>query len=138
MEWGTYLARGVQPPIYHMCDAAQFTEATSAGGMYFSPTFAADKFIHATADPQFLLEAGNHFYKAVVGDWICIKLEPSLLGGPVVYEAPAPVGDIEAFDYVKAPKFPHIYGGIPKKSVLQTFKIIRGEDGSFLSIEGLI
>lgn len=72
-----------------------------------------------------------------MGDWICIKVEPTLLGGPIVYEAPAPVGNIEAFDYKKAPAFPHIYGGIPKISVLAVHKIVRGEDGSFLSIEGL-
>ena len=72
-----------------------------------------------------------------MGDWICIKVEPSSLGGPIVYEAPAPVGSIGAFDYVEAPAFPHIYGGIPAKSVLETYKIIRGEDGSFLSIENL-
>jgi uncharacterized protein (DUF952 family) len=58
----------------------------------------------------------------VKGDWICIKVEPSLLGGPIVYEAPAPVGNIEAFDYVKAPEFPHIYGGIPLKAVLATHR----------------
>ena len=58
----------------------------------------------------------------MVGDWICIKVEPSLLGGPIIYEAPAPVGNIEAFDYVKSPAFPHIYGGIPLKSVLATYR----------------
>jgi len=127
-----------------MCDVSDFEAATQAGGMYFSPTFAADGFIHATADPAFLLEAGNHFYKEVKGTWICIKIEPALLGGGrVVYEAPAPVGAIEAVDYEKEhalkeqPKFPHIYGGIPSAAVLARFAIRRGEDGSFLSIDGL-
>lgn len=46
-----------------MCDAKEFALATVDGGFYYSPTFKEDKFIHATADPQFLLEAGNHFYK---------------------------------------------------------------------------
>ena len=39
-------------------------------------------------------------------------------------------GSIEAFDYVKAPAFPHIYGGIPKKAVLATHRIIRWVTGS--------
>ena len=49
-----------------MCDAKEFEAATAGGGLYYSPTFKDDKFIHATADPQFLLEAGNHFYKVVM------------------------------------------------------------------------
>ena len=48
-----------------MCDAKEFALATVDGGFYYSPTFKDDKFIHATADPQFLLEAGNHFYKVL-------------------------------------------------------------------------
>lgn len=136
------------PFIFHMCDASQLSQATKDNGMYFSPTFAADGFIHATANPAFLLEAGNHFYKAVKGDWVCIKLDVAVLaaaGSKVVYEAPAPVGAIEAVDYVKehdlpegTVTFPHIYGGIPAASVVQTFRIVRSEDGGFVSIEGLV
>ena len=55
----------VQEPVFHMCDASEFAAATVDGGFYYSPTFIDDKFIHATADPQFLLEAGNHFYKVI-------------------------------------------------------------------------
>ena len=55
----------VQEPVFHMCDASEFAAATVDGGFYYSPTFKDDKFIHATADPQFLLEAGNHFYKVI-------------------------------------------------------------------------
>ena len=49
-----------------MCDASEFAAATVDGGFYYSPTFKDDKFIHATADPQYLLEAGNHFYKVTL------------------------------------------------------------------------
>ena len=78
MEWAHYLSRGVQEPVFHMCDAKEFALATVDGGFYYSPTFKDDKFIHATADPQHLLEAGNHFYK-VFGircleyDAICVR-----------------------------------------------------------------
>ena len=131
--------------IFHMCIASEFAEATKDGGLYFSPTFAQDKFIHATAEPRFLLEAGTHFYKQSVGDWECLKLEVSKLAeGSVIYEAPAPVGAIEAVDYEKEhampeqPKFPHIYAGIPSSAVVQSFPIVRNSDGEFLSITGLV
>ena len=127
-----------------MCIAADFDEMTSNGGIYYSPTFAADKFIHATADPQFLLEAGNHFYLQSKGDWICLKLDVSKLPvDSVIFEAPAPVGIIEAVDYKKEhsfeeqPKFPHIYAGIGREAVVQEFKIVRSEQGAFLNIDGL-
>lgn len=130
--------------IYHMCVVADWEAATAEGGLYYSPTFAQDKFIHATAEPKFLLEAGSHFYKHVVGDWICLELDVSKLAeGSVIYEAPAPVGAIEAVDYEKEhampeqPKFPHIYAGIPKEAVTKTFPIERNADGEFLSIPGL-
>lgn len=63
MEQSNDAAKGVQEPVFHMCDAKEFATMTANEGFYYSPTFAIDKFIHATADPKFLLEAGNHFYK---------------------------------------------------------------------------
>ena len=32
---------------------------------------------------------------------------------------------------------PDIYGGIPAVAVMDRYRIIRGDDGSFLSIEGI-
>ena len=134
----------MDPFIYHMCVKSDFEAATVDGGLYFSPTFTQDKFIHATAEPIFLLEAGNHFYKHVLGEWICLKLEVSKLPeGSVVYEAPAPVGAIEAVDYEKEhempeqPKFPHIYAGIGADAVVEVFPIVRSESGDFQKITGL-
>ena len=132
------MARGIQEAIYHMAIATEFDLQTQGDGMYYSPTFKQDKFIHATKEPQFLLDVANHFYKESVGDWVCIKLVPELLGGRVVYESPAPVGNTEAYDHEgDAPVFPHIYGGIPACSVIGRYRIIRASDGTFLSIEGI-
>ena len=93
---------------------------------------------------MFLLEAGTHFYKHVVGDWVCLKLDVAQLpAGAVVYEAPAPVGAIAAVDYATehalpaAPVFPHIYTGLPAAAVVATYRIVRNDAGEFLSIEGL-
>ena len=40
----------------------------------------------------------NHFYKDVVGDWVCLKTNADTLRGAgikLTFEATAPVGDIE-------------------------------------------
>ena len=144
ITWGLYLTRGVQPKIYHMCDKDAYNDATKDGGVYYPPTYQQDGFIHATAEPKLLLDVGTYFYKEVKGDWICLEIDPILVGreGTVKYEAPAPVGNIDAYDHEKEgkeqPKFPHIYGGIKSSAVTKTFKILRAEDGTFLSIQGIV
>jgi uncharacterized protein (DUF952 family) len=120
-----------------MCDAAAFEAGTANGAMYFPPTYAADGFVHASAFPADLVACGNNFYKAVKGDWICISLNPNMLEGEVKYEVAAPVGNIATNDTSGAPKFPHIYGGIPRSAVMTVYKIVRSEDGTFLGITGL-
>ena len=130
--------------IYHMCDESDYHLQISDKNEYLSPTFTIDKFIHATGEPKFLLEAGNHFYKETKGKWICLKIDVNKLTSQVVYEAPAPVGVIDAIDYeqehqlVEQPKFPHIYGSINKESVIEIYNIVRSEHGDFLSITGLV
>eukprot|EP00607_Mallomonas_marina_P001484 CAMPEP_0182427272 /NCGR_PEP_ID=MMETSP1167-20130531/16625_1 /TAXON_ID=2988 /ORGANISM="Mallomonas Sp, Strain CCMP3275" /LENGTH=112 /DNA_ID=CAMNT_0024609395 /DNA_START=169 /DNA_END=504 /DNA_ORIENTATION=- len=100
---------------------------------YYPPTYSSDGFIHATALPNMLLDVANHFYKGAPGDWICVEISPSLLDSPVIYEAAAPVGDKKAYND-SCQKFPHIYGGIPRRSVVNVFSIYRDTDGTFLSI----
>jgi uncharacterized protein (DUF952 family) len=120
-----------------MCDAAAFEAGTANGALYYPPTYNVDGFVHASAFPKDLVACGNNFYKSVKGDWICISLNPCQLEGEVKYEPAAPVGTTASNDTSGLPKFPHIYGGIPRKAVIRTYKIIRGVDGEFLSIEGL-
>ena len=126
-------------PIFHMCEVTLW-ESSKEKGSYVPPTYEQDGFIHATAEPQFLIDVANHFYRESTGDWICIKIDPKLLGGSkVIYEAPAPVGNTEAYDHKEKddeqPKFPHIYGPIPTSACVSHSKILRDADGTFLSIE---
>jgi uncharacterized protein (DUF952 family) len=96
IEWSVYLARGVDyvpsaEIIYHMCNKeALDIQFSTEGALYYPPTYTQDGFIHATADPNFLLGVGNHFYKDDRGDWVCLKLDPNMLnriGSKIVYEA---------------------------------------------------
>ena len=142
MEWTTYLTKGPGELLYHMCITTEWDSQIKEFGHYAPPTYGADGFIHATAEPEFLLGVANHFYKESVGDWICLRIDPNSLGSSkVVYEAPAPVGNIEAYDHEEKegeqPKFPHIYGPILKDSVIGKEKIVRAKDGSFLSIDNI-
>ena len=128
-------------PIYHMCCVSDYELAIEQGGIYYSPTYHQDGIIHATENPALLLQAGTHFYRSSVGNWICLKIDANKLNAEVRYESPAAVGNIKAVDYsenqTETPRFPHIYGPINVDAVIEQFPIVRDSDGSFLSIPGL-
>lgn len=137
VNWPQYLAFGAPRVIYHMCDAEAFKSGTENGALYYPPTYKADGFVHASAFAPDLIATANNFYKSVRGNWICISLNPNMLDGEIKYEPAAAVGNIASNDTTNAPKFPHIYGGIPAKAVIATYRMERAEDGTFLSIRGL-
>ncbi|KAL9181875.1 hypothetical protein ACHAXT_012218 [Thalassiosira profunda] len=131
--------------IYHMCPTSQFDAARSSKSAYYPPTFHQDgKFTHATAIPANLIGTANHFYTATEGDWICLQLDRTALqnlGIVTIFESAKPVGDIDTDEGWKDAVFPHIFGGLPLHvdGVLTgTYQMKRGEDGTFLSIEGLV
>ena len=134
--WAQYLARGIpEIPIYHMCEEALFISAIRNGLKYYPPTYSLDGFIHATEDPNLLLDIANHFYTKSTGNWICIELRKVSLGCLVIYEAAAPVGDISSPDLIASTKMPHIYGGIPGHAVVKIYDMVRDNDGNFLEIK---
>jgi uncharacterized protein (DUF952 family) len=124
-----------------MCEINALRECFDAKRLYYPPTYSQDGFIHATAVPAMLLVVANHFYQDSKGEWVCLEINPHLLGARVKYEAAAPVGNKASMKNESdenAPLFPHIYGGLPKVAITKMFKIIRNEDGQFLSIDGLV
>jgi len=131
--------------IYHMCQKSLWDQAVAAHVAYYPPTFEQDGyFTHATAVPQRLLDAANHFYTATVGDWICLELSCSALkekaGIITKFEEAKPVGDIGTPESFERMIYPHIFGGLPahiEGVVTKTFPMRRDDKGNFLSIEGL-
>lgn len=145
MEWPQYLAKGIykndSTALYHMCEIQSLKECFDAKRQYYPPTYQQDGFIHATANPAMLLVVANHFYKDSQGDWICLEINPQLLCAEVKYEPAAPVGNkstMKRENQENEPLFPHIYGGLSKLAVTRVFKIVRGSDGEFLSIDNLV
>ena len=127
--------------IFHLIQQPLWQEAIEKDSVYYPPTYSQDEFTHATANPNFLLIIGNHFYKDVKADWVCLRMSVESLqksGVETVFEATAPVGDIQPdFPGTDSQLFPHILGGIHPGAVIQVHKVIRAEDGTFLSVEGI-
>lgn len=133
--------------IYHMCQTSQYEKTIAANAAYFPPTFVQDgRFTHATHVPSTLLTTANHFYKSTHGDWICLELDREVLeskyGIVTIFECAKSVGNIDTGDEWKDDVYPHVFGGLPlnMEGVLtNVYKMSRDEeDGTFLSIDGLV
>ena len=116
-------------------------DALETNSTYYPPTYSQDGFTHATANPDFLLTIGNHFYTDVEGGWLCLRMSVDSLAGTgvrTIFEGTAPVGDKEAdFEGTDSELFPHILGGIHPSAVLQAHNVFRSENGRFLSVENI-
>ena len=129
--------------IYHLVQTPLWEACKANGTTYYPPTYAADGFTHATADPSKLIEVANHFYKPVVSDWLCLKMTRQTLhdaGVTLKFEDPSPVGTIPALSNTQSGgmRFPHIYGGIHPSMVIEERMVRRAADGTYLSIDGLV
>lgn len=153
-------ARTKWPILYHCCEGRLWEEASndsaggsaaaagsragSAAGQYFPPTFASDGITHCTADVRRILPVLNHFYKSspLSEAWVCLKMSCDSLaenGAVVKFEAPADVGATKTKSFEGVELFPHIYGGIPVRSVLEVTAVRRdGYSGEFVGIEGVV
>jgi len=127
--------------VYHLVQARLWEPVVENDGTYYPPTYDADGFTHATANPAALMNVANHFYKDVDGKWYCLRMtEESLAatGVATIWEGTAPVGDKEPdFEGSDVELFPHILGGIKPAAVLEVLPVQRGEDGTFLAVPGV-
>ena len=147
--------------LYHLAPAERWNAVAEGGEDYKPETFDVDGFTHLTADPSLLLAVGNSFYKQPSDvEWLLLDLDVAKLAPrEVKYEPAAPVGETQPSEELKRKQkkkggdgddgeegeggegaetlFPHLYGGIPKAAVVRERKVLRGEDGTFLGIEGM-
>ena len=130
------------PYVYHLVQKSMWDEALKTNTTYFPPTYTQDNFTHATANPDFLLTIGNHFYQEVKGDWLCLRMSVDSLaatGVQTIFEGTAPVGDKEAdFEGTDSELFPHILGGIHPSAVLEAHVVSRNKSGRFLAVSDVI
>jgi uncharacterized protein (DUF952 family) len=79
--------------LYHLLPAAEWEASQAAGKLYTPRTYAADGFVHLSADADALVDIGNHFYGSIPGDFLVLSLDASKLTSPVRWEPAAAVGD---------------------------------------------
>ena len=131
---------GTPRVIYHVVQKSLWDDALAVGRDYFPPRYDIEGFIHATHEANLLLGVLNwrhpkhgFIYKSIEGIFMCLAIDTATLTSPVKMEAAKPT---ESNPNPIA--FPHIFGPIfPLSCVARQMKVLRDDDGTFLSIEGL-
>jgi len=129
------------PYVYHLVQARLWDPVAASGGTYYPPSYDADGFTHATANPATLMKVANHFYREVDGKWYCLRMTQDSLaatGVQTLWEGAAPVGDVEpGLEGSNGELFPHLLGGITPAAVLEVLPVERTDDGGFLRVPGI-
>jgi uncharacterized protein (DUF952 family) len=89
---------------------------------YLPEAYDNDGFIHCTDGLENLLDVGNMFYTADPRDFCVLVLNTSAIESEIRYEDPDEV-------------FPHVYGPLNTDAVVGYLRVIRGENGAFISFE---
>eukprot|EP01023_Acetabularia_acetabulum_P024334 TRINITY_DN2351_c0_g1_i1.p3 TRINITY_DN2351_c0_g1~~TRINITY_DN2351_c0_g1_i1.p3 ORF type:complete len:135 (+),score=26.53 TRINITY_DN2351_c0_g1_i1:116-520(+) len=121
--------------LYHLIQKQLWEQAKSSEKQYQPPTYEKDGFTHLTDKATNLLPIGNAFYSNIEGDFLVLEIAAEELKSEVIFEAPAPVGDIKRDDAVGGQQQPHLYGLIDFESVVKELKVVRAENGTFLKVE---
>ncbi len=106
---------------YHLSPVEVWTRQQDAV-IYTPEAYAQDGFIHCTDGLDNLLNVGNMFYAGDARDFLVLVVKTDAITSEIRYEDPENT-------------FPHIYGPLNTDAVVGSLRVVRGEDGAFLSFE---
>ena len=107
--------------LVHLCGAAEWNRARSRGEIHPEPSGGIG-FIHLSTPEQVHLPA-NRLYRGR-DDLVLLHIDPALLDAPVRWE-PGVATDPESM------LFPHLYGPLPVRAVINVTAYAPGPDGTF-------
>lgn len=87
---------------------------------YLPEAYEVDGFIHCTDGLENLLRVGNMFYTGDRREFCVLVLKTGDIRSEIRYEDPEEI-------------FPHIYGPLNTSAVQGEMRVLRGDDGTFLS-----
>jgi uncharacterized protein (DUF952 family) len=108
--------------LFHIAERAEWR---AAGDGYAPAAFAAEGFVHCSYGHQVLATA--HRYYRGREDLVLLEIDESKLTAPVIVEPSPASGE----------RFPHVYGRIERGAVVAEHELVVGEDGDFLSPDGV-
>jgi uncharacterized protein len=89
-------------------------------------SLATEGFVHCTADDETLLRVANQFYTKVPGTMVAISIDLDRVSAEVKWEHPP------GSDPLTSIAFPHVYGPIPRTSVVLSRLMHRADDGTYI------
>ena len=95
--------------IYHLLDEADL-ERCVRGDEYLPERFAADGFIHCTADLATLVRVANDYFAGAPGAVLVLAIDTRRLRSRVVFEDAAPIPGGGTSHLADGARFPHVYG----------------------------
>jgi uncharacterized protein (DUF952 family) len=104
------------PAIFHIAERAQW-ETAQAEGAYWHPSLETEGFIHCSTAEQVVWVA-NTFFRGQSG-LVLLELDPEALA-TLQFDPVEGVG-----------VFPHVYGTIDLKAIVQVFEFEPNQDGEF-------
>jgi uncharacterized protein (DUF952 family) len=116
--------------LLHLCGVQEWSRARGCGGIRpeAAGSDAVARYIHLSTPEQVHLPA-NRLYRGR-DDLVLLHVDPALLGSPVRWE-PGVATDPESM------VFPHLYGPLPVRAVINVTAYPPGPDGTFPPAVGL-
>lgn len=106
---------------YHMAPK-EVWEAQKGSGSYLPESYARDGFVHTAHGLEDLLCVANDYYTGDRRDQTVLVIDTSKLTSPVRYDDPRQI-------------FPHIYGPINARAVVEELEVRRDGEGRYLAFE---
>ncbi len=113
--------------LVHICGADEWARAADRGGIELPFGPAGPRFIHLSTPEQVHLPA-NRLYRGRT-DLVLLHIDPNLLDAPVLWEPGVPT-DPESM------LFPHLYGTLPVRAVIDVVGYRPGPGGIFPPLPG--
>jgi uncharacterized protein (DUF952 family) len=110
--------------IYHLAPAPRWYSWPDEKP-YLPAEYDKEGFIHCTSGDELMIRVANQYYRNVPGDYVLVVIDTNKLEDP-----PSPIKweKSSVFDLL----FPHIYGPIDRKAVVEVRSMQRTDDGTFV------
>jgi uncharacterized protein (DUF952 family) len=83
--------------------------------------YEADGFVHCTNGDEEVIAVGNRYYRGDPRPYVVLTISIDNVSALVRYDDPAR-------------RFPHVYGPIDRAAIVAERRVIRADDGAFVSI----
>ncbi|OGO57062.1 MAG: hypothetical protein A2V85_04475 [Chloroflexi bacterium RBG_16_72_14] len=97
-------------------------DAHDPAAPYLPAAYPDDGFVHCTDGDEAMLEVANHLYRDDPRAFLLLTIDLERTGSPWRFDDPGR-------------RYPHVYGSIDPRCVLEVRRVARGADGAFLRPE---